>query len=402
MLETRQLINTYTSPLLICNIPHNSHIKSAYKTLIPAKQFEMGKPVARHHNVMSQSTYQTVVLAQRPKSTIVPGETFTIKNESMVSEGDLKDGQILVEVLYLSLDPAMRGWLNDVRSYVPPVQIGEKMRGATISKVLSSRSPKYTAGDLVTCNPGWTELAILQDDAQGLALANIPSNGKTTDVLGCLGSTGLTAYFGMLEIGQVKAGDFVVVSGAAGATGSIACQIAKLKGAKVLGIAGSDDKVEWLKELGCDDALNYKSADFAKEFKRRTPDLIDVFFDNVGGEILELALSRAKAFARFVMCGAISQYNSSKPVGPKNISMVIAMRIKMQGFIVFDFIPKYADARKELAQWLSEGKIQRKETIIKGGLGSAEKALAELYNGLNTGKLLVEVKPESEDVNSKL
>lgn len=153
--------------------------------------------------------------------------------------------------------------------------------------------------------------------AKDITLLDVPKNGQVTDALGVLGMTGLTAYFGILDIGQVKAGDFVVVSGAAGATGSVVCQIAKLKGAKVLGLAGSDDKVEWLKELGCDDALNYKSATFANDFKDKTKDLIDVFFDNVGGDILELALSRAKAHARFVMCGAISQYNSATPVGPK-------------------------------------------------------------------------------------
>lgn len=226
--------------------------------------------------------------------------------------------------------------------------------------------------------------------------------------MGVLGMTGLTAYFGMLHIGEVKAGDFVVVSGAAGATGSVACQLAKIKGAKVLGLAGSDEKVEWLKEMGCDEALNYKSEGFAKQFREKTKDLIDVFFDNVGGEILELALSRAKPHARFVMCGgeyipfpsflgilkgvlikcvAISQYNSKTPVGPKNISMVISMRIKMQGFIVFDFASQYGAARKELAQWLQEGRLQRKETIIKGGLKAADQALLDLFKGVNTGML---------------
>lgn len=317
----------------------------------------------------------------------------------MVSEKDLQDGQVLVESMYLSLDPAMRGWLNDARSYVPPVQIGEVMRGLVIGKVLASKSVKFSAGQFVTCMMGWKELAILGE--KEVTLLEVPEGCRVTDALGVLGLTGLTAYFGILDIGQVKAGDFVVVSGAAGATGSVVCQIAKLKGAKVLGLAGSDDKVQWLKELGCDDALNYKDPAFPTQFKEKTKDLIDVFFDNVGGDILELALSRAKAHARFVMCGAISQYNSAKPVGPKNISMVIAMRIKMQGFIVMDYAAQYGPARKEITQWLSEGKLQRKETIVKGGLKAAEQALLDLYKGVNTGKLLVEVKaPES--ANSKL
>ncbi|CAG8954994.1 hypothetical protein HYFRA_00008683 [Hymenoscyphus fraxineus] len=350
---------------------------------------------------MSKSTYQTVVLAKRPTATIVPGETFEVKERPLLTEKDLGVGDVLVETLYLSLDPAMRGWLNDTRSYVPPVQIGEKMRGFCIGKVLATQSPKFPIGAHVACSHGWTELSIIKDSEPTLRIVEVPQGGKLTDTLGVLGGTGLTAYFGMLDIGQVKAGDFVVVSGAAGATGSVACQIAKLKGARVLGIAGSEEKVKWLRELGCDDAVNYKSANFAKEFKEKTADLIDVFYDNVGGEILELALSRAKEHSRFVMCGAISQYNSAKPQGPKNFSMIIAMRIKLQGFIVFDYASRYAEARKDLTQWLEEGKIQRKETVMKGGLAIADRALMDLYNGVNTGKLLVEVKAE-EGLGSKL
>jgi len=206
------------------------------------------------------------------------------------------------------------------------------MRGFALCRVISSKSASFSPGQFVTCTPGWTELAIVP--AKDVTLLDVPSNGRVTDALGVLGLTGLTAYFGILDVGKVKAGDFVVVSGAAGATGSVVCQIAKLKGARVLGIAGSDEKVGWLRELGCDDALNYKDPEFASKFKASTKDLIDVFFDNVGGDVLELALSRAKPHARFVMCGgkwkislvldsrademvAISQYNSAKPVGPK-------------------------------------------------------------------------------------
>ena len=179
-------------------------------------------------------------------------------------------------------------------------------------------------------------------------------------------------------------------------------QIAKLKGATVLGLAGSDDKVQWLKELGFDDALNYKDKDFFKKFRAATKSLIDVFFDNVGGDILDIALSRAKEHSRFVICGGISQYNSSKPQGPKNYLMIISMRIRMEGFIVFDYQDQYPQALKELAQWLQEGKIQRKETIIKGGLAKAEQGLADLYNGINTGKLLVEVKPDDAALKASL
>jgi len=200
------------------------------------------------------------------------------------------------------------------------------------------------------------------------------------------GLTGLTAYFGILDIGRVKAGDFVVVSGAAGATGSVVGQIAKLKGAKVLGIAGTDEKCQLLtKELGFDAALNYRDKEFSKKFRDATKQLIDVFFDNVGGEILDLALSRAKPHARFVMCGGISQYNNAEQKGPKNYLMIVSMRIRMEGFIVFDYAEQYSKARAELAHWLAEGKIKRQETIIKGGLIHAEQGLVDLYKGINTG-----------------
>lgn len=215
-----------------------------------------------------------------------------------------------------------------------------------------------------------------------------------------IGLTGLTAYFGILNVGQVKAGDFVVVSGAAGATGSVVGQIAKLKGARVLGLAGTDEKCKWLKqELGFDAALNYKDKEFKQKFREATKGFIDVFFDNVGGEILDMALARAKPHARFVMCGGVSQYNSKDVQGPKNYLSIVSMRIRMEGFIVFDYAKEYAPARKELAQWLDEGKIKRKETIVKGGLKEAEEALRGLYRGLNTGKLLVEV---SKDNSSRL
>ncbi|MCJ1247288.1 hypothetical protein MMC30_004502 [Trapelia coarctata] len=347
---------------------------------------------------MAPGTYQTVVLAQRPEDSIVPGETFRLESKPRPTEDDLKDGDVLIETLYLSVDPAMRGWLKDRRSYLPPVPIGGVMRGTVIGKVVATKSSKFSVGEYVNANSGWTEVAIVKD--KELQKLEVPANGKVTDGLGVLGLTGLTAYFGLLDVGKVKAGDFVVVSGAAGATGSVVAQIAKLKGARVLGLAGSEEKVQWLKDLGLDDALNYKDPEFAKRFREATKDFIDVFFDNVGGEILDAALSRAAQHARFVICGAISQYNSSKPEGPKNYMNIIAMRIRMQGFIVFDYATQYPTARKELAQWLDEGKIQRKETIVKGGLEAAEGALIDLYNGINTGKLLVEIKPD-EDKPSK-
>ena len=234
----------------------------------------------------------------------------------MPTASSLQDGEVIFQTLYLSLDPAMRGWLNPTRSYVPPVEIGAVMRGNGIGIIVASKSKKYPVGTYATGMCGWSEYTVLKE--KFVEPLDLPEGAVPTDALGVLGMTGLTAYFGILEVGKVKAGDFVVVSGAAGATGSVVGQIAKLKGATVLGLAGEDSKVQWLKEeLGFDDALNYKDPEFAKKFRAATKGLIDVYFDNVGGEILDLALSRAKPFSRFVMCGAISEYNNKKPQGPK-------------------------------------------------------------------------------------
>ncbi|TGJ82446.1 hypothetical protein E0Z10_g6325 [Xylaria hypoxylon] len=342
------------------------------------------------------------VLAQRPKTDFVPGETFKLEKGPAPTADELKDGQILVESLYLSLDPAMRGWVNDARSYLPPVQIGEVMRGGTISRVLASKNPDVKEGDIVTAFIGWTEVAVVEKG--NFAKAEVPEGGQLTDLLGVLGLTGMTAYTGLHRIGKPKAGETVVVSGAAGATGSVVGQIAKLRGSRVIGIAGSDDKCEWLiNELGFDVALNYKKDSFKKDLAAATPDYIDVYWDNVGGEILEAALSRAKKNARFVMCGSISGYNGSKDgKGIRNLSIVVAQRIRMEGFIVFDFAEDYPLARKEIAGWLAEGKLKRKEMIVKGGLEKAEYAIKNLFEGNNTGKLLVEIKSPNEVRGAKL
>lgn len=258
-------------------------------------------------------SYTSVHLKERPQDAIVLG-TFESKQQPMPSAADLKDGEVIFQTLYLSLDPAMRGWLNPTRSYIPPVKIGAVMRGSGIGLIVASKSKKFPVGTYASGMCGWSEYAVLQE--KDVELLDLPNGAVPTDALGCLGMTGLTAYFGILEVGQVKAGDFVVVSGAAGATGSVVGQIAKLKGAKVLGLAGEDSKVAWLKEeLGFDEALNYKDPQFKEKFRVATKGLIDVYFDNVGGEILDMALARAKPFARFVQCGAISEYNKKKTSG---------------------------------------------------------------------------------------
>lgn len=279
------------------------------------------------------------------------------------------------------------------------------MRGSSVGIVLASKSSKIKVGQLVvTNNAGWAEYAAVDDKF----CEQVPDTGEgkkrsAIDALSVLGLTGLTAYFGILRIGEVKKGDFVVVSGAAGATGSVVGQIAKIKGATVVGIAGSDEKCRWLTdELGFDKALNYKSPNFAKQFREMTkPKLIDVYFDNVGGEVLDLALSRAAPHARFVMCGGISQYNEKVQKGPKNYLMIVSMRIRMQGFIVFDFEKEYGTAREELAGWVRSGKLKRGETVVEGGLAVAEKSLVGLYEGKNTGKLLVEVAKIDDTENSR-
>jgi NADPH-dependent curcumin reductase CurA len=223
--------------------------------------------------------YTSIHLASRPKAAIIAGETFTPKQHAVPTAADLKDDQVLFQTLYLSLDPAMRGWLNPTRSYIPPVEIGAVMRGTGIGLVIASKSQKFPVGTYATGMCGWSEYAILP--AKHLELLNLPDGAVPTDALGVCGMTGLTAYFGILDVGNVKEGDFVVVSGAAGATGSVVGQIAKIKGAKVLGLAGDDGKVKWLKEeLGFDEALNYKDKDFTKKFREATKGLIDVYFDN--------------------------------------------------------------------------------------------------------------------------
>ncbi|KAI1086798.1 NAD(P)-binding protein [Rostrohypoxylon terebratum] len=344
----------------------------------------------------------TFHLAERPKGDIVPGKTFNLVETDAPTANDLKDGEVLVENIYLSLDPAMRTWLYDVRSYTPPVAIGEKMRGGCIARVLASKGGKVKEGDYVFVWSGWTEVAVVAEDV--VSLIDLPKGTRLTDAIGAAGPTGLTAYFGLRDIGKPKAGETVVVSGAAGATGSVAGQIAKIHGARVIGIAGSDEKCKVLtEELGFDVALNYKSPTFKEDFAKATPDFIDVYWDNVGGEILDLALSRAATHARFVMCGSISRYNAlEKAPGVRNIQVVTTQRVRMEGFIVTDYLKEFSEAKKQLSQWIVEGKLKRKETIVKGGLKVAETAISNLFNGGNMGKLLVEVKPIDQNNKKSL
>jgi len=337
---------------------------------------------------MSTKNYTRIVLNERPVADITP-TTFRIENIPF----DLhpEQGEVLVQVNWLSLDPAMRGWIKDARSYVPPVQIGEVMRAGGIATVVEvgGGDCRLRPGDVISCSPGWAEYAIVKEGAA--QKLDIPPGAKLLDFLGTFSASGgLTAYFGLLEVAKIKAGETLVVSGAAGSVGSLVCQIGKIYGAKVAGIAGTDEKCRWLREdIKIDAALNYKSPTFRQEFKDAVG-YLDVFFDNVGGEILDFALTRLNKGARVTLCGAISDYNSPKPKGLSNYLNLISQRAKMEGFIVFDYKDRYPEAVRDLSKWISEGRIERKFHIIEG-LEKAPEALPLLYTGGNTGKLVVHV-----------
>ncbi|KAJ5677264.1 uncharacterized protein N7477_002897 [Penicillium maclennaniae] len=351
-------------------------------------------------------SYKQILYNTAPAPAIDPSLSGngTFRINTVPKPSNVPADKLLVRVHYLSLDPAMRQWLTAKRSYIAPVELGAVMRGQSIAQVVavgSDLGSKFKTGDWVVAYSGWQEYAVM--GAKEVEKVVIPSGGRPTDAMSVLGMTGLTAYFGMTEIGQPRPGDTVVVSGAAGATGMVAGQIAKIKGAKrVVGLAGSPEKCEFLvKELGFDAAVNYKDPNWRKHLKEATPEYIDVFFDNTGGEILDACLARAARDSRFAICGAISQYNSAKPQGPASFMNIISQRITMKGFIVFDFAKKYPAALQELGTWLSQGKLKRKEHIVPGGLEGAPKALVDLYAGVNTGKMMVEVAPVSEALGGK-
>jgi NADPH-dependent curcumin reductase CurA len=297
------------------------------------------------------------------------------------------EGKVLVKVTHLSLDPAMRGWMNDVRSYIPPVGIGEVMRAGGVGQVVESRDPRFKEGDWVSGVPGVQEYAVLKADD---LLPIDPGLAPPERWLGALGVTGMTAYFGLLDVGVPREGETVVVSGAAGATGSLVGQIAKIKGCRVVGIAGGAEKCAWLvDELGFDAAVDYKADDFKGALREHAPK-VDVFFDNVGGDVLDMVLTRLNRHARVVICGAISQYNATGAVsGPANYMQLLVTRSRMEGFVVFDYADRYAQAAREIAQWLNEGKLVAREEVVTGGVAAFPDALGRLFAGVNTGKLIL-------------
>jgi NADPH-dependent curcumin reductase CurA len=300
------------------------------------------------------------------------------------------DGQFLVEVEYISLDPAMRAWMNDVRSYIPPVQIGEVMRAAAIGRVVESRHPDHKVGDCVNGVFGVQRYAV--SDGSGVTPVDT-SLAEPPVHLGTLGLSGLAAYFGLLDVGRPEPGQTVVVSGAAGSVGSVVGQIARIKGCRAIGIAGGPEKCRWLvDELGFDAAIDYKAGDVRSQLKEHAPDRVDVFFDNVGGEILDAVLLRLARGARVVISGAISQYNATAlPPGPVNYMQLLVMRASMTGFLVFDYAKRYPEAVAELGGWLRAGELRSREDVVQGDIEQFPEVLLRLFSGENTGKLVLAV-----------
>jgi len=331
------------------------------------------------------TTTKRIVLAQRP-SGLPDDDTWALEE---VDLPDPTEGQILVKVDHISLDPAMRGWLNDVRSYVPPVKIGEVMRAGVTGTVVKSRHPDFAVGDAVTGTLGVTEYAL--SDGTGVRRIDTSVAGPAT-WLGALGMPGLTAYHGLYEVGEMKSGDTVLISAAAGAVGSVAGQIAKARGCTVIGIAGGPDKCAWLREIGFDAAIDYKNEDVLTRLREIAPKGIDVYFDNVGGDILDAALANLRRGARIIICGAISSYNEEKlPHGPSRYMSLLVFRARMQGFLVFDYPDKDEAALADLAGLITSGQLVARETVVEGGVEDFGRTLLGLFEGRNTGKLVLKI-----------
>ena len=332
-------------------------------------------------------TYRRILLAARPRG-LVDDTTLSIDDSATVPEP--AEGQALVKVGYLAIDPTIRTWMDDAPGSLPPSGIGEVVRSGGIGEVVASRADNLPVGATVFGMLGWQEYA-LADGAES-AMTVVPPGIDPGVVLGVLGVTGMTAYFGLKDIGRPRPGDTVVVSGAAGATGSVVGQLARIEGAgTIVGIAGSADKCAWLVDgLGFDHAIDYRTEDVPARIRETCPKGIDVFFDNVGGDILDACLANLAMHARVVLCGAISQYNEERPVGPRNYLQLIVKRARMEGFLILDYLDRFPTAQVEMAGWVMEGKIQHREHVVSG-LEHAGDALNLLFSGGNTGKVVVAV-----------
>ncbi|WP_070380839.1 NADP-dependent oxidoreductase [Rhodococcus sp. WMMA185] len=332
------------------------------------------------------TTNRQVRLAKRPIGR-PDDSTWEITSEPIPEPSS---GEFTVQVDYVSLDPAMRGWLNDVKSYVPPVQIGEVMRTHAVGRVIASQNPAFPVGQLVTGPFGVQEFAL--SNGRDVVTAD-ESLAPAPTWLGALGFPGMTAYFGLTDVGKLEKGDTVLISGAAGAVGSIAGQIAKLKGATVIGIAGGAQKCAWLTgELGFDAAIDYKSESVGKALHAAAPNGIDLYFDNVGGEILDAALAHLRKNARIALCGAISGYNATEPQpGPSRYLSLLINRASMTGFIVFDYLDRFPEGMAAMSEWIRAGQIVTREQVESGGVEAFGRTLTMLFDGANTGKLVLKI-----------
>lgn len=333
-----------------------------------------------------------VRLAQRPTTTATR-EHWSFTTEPV---GEPAEGGVLVKTLSLSLDPAMRGWLNDAKSYIPPVAIGEVMRAGGVGRVIASRNPAFAVGDTVQGRLGVQEYLLLapgEIKPSGLNKIDL-GLGSIGQWLNVLGMPGMTGYFGLLDIGQPKPGETVVVSGAAGAVGQTVGQLAKIKGCRVVGIAGGAAKCDWVvKELGFDACIDYKAGAVREGLKQHCPKGVDIYFDNVGGEILDHVLAKLARKARVIICGAISQYNNANSMpgeGPRNYLSLLVNRARMEGMVVFDYADRYPIAIAELAGYLKDGRMQSKEDTVQG-LDTFPETLNKLFAGGNFGKLVLQV-----------
>ncbi len=328
-----------------------------------------------------------IILAKRPPPGLVTPDIFAVKEAPLA---DLADGEVLIKIAYVSLDPAMRGWINEGKSYVPPVAIGGVMRSFSVGIVEETRNPAFKVGDAVQGMIGVQHYAIA--DGKGLAKVD-PAAAPLERWVGGLGMPGWTAYFGLLECGQPKAGETVVVSAASGAVGSIVGQIAKIKGCRVVGLAGGPEKCRYvIEELGFDACIDYKSGDIAAQLKAACPNGIDVNFENVGGEIFDTILLQMNVHGRIALCGLISAYNATQmPEGPKNLRAVLTQRLTMRGLIVLDWIDRVPEAIAQLGAWHREGKLKIREDVRTGGLEAFTDTLNLLYTGGNNGKLVLKV-----------
>ena len=351
---------------------------------------------------LARAVNRQIRLAARPLG--LPKDAdwqFTEEPVSLPAEGG-----VLVRTLYLSLDPAMRGWMNEGKSYIPPVGIGEVMRAGGIGVVAASKNPAFAVGDRVSAGLGVQAYCqIPADQIQRSGLVKIdPRLGSDTQWLNVLGMPGMTGYFGLMDVGQPKAGETLVVSGAAGAVGQTVGQLGRIKGCRVVGIAGGPDKCRWVvDELGFDACIDYKAPapagaarwDPVREgLKQHCPDGVDIYFDNVGGDILDTVLTRIRRKARIVICGAISQYNNTTPVqGPKNYLSLLVHRARMEGIVVFDYADRYSQAVAEMAGYLKDGRMKSKEDVVEG-LENFPSALLRLFSGQNFGKLVLKVASE--------